>query len=80
MFCRNCGKELTGTPEIWFGCGAKPSAGKNFCQACGAPTDPLAKTCVKCEVHLTRRTWMPRTVGILSIVCGTLCLFLLFSH
>ncbi len=52
MFCRNCGKELTGTPEICLGCGAKPLAGNSFCQACGAETNPLAEICIKCGVRL----------------------------
>ena len=52
MFCRNCGKELTGTPEICPGCGARPLAGNSFCQTCGAETNPLAEICVKCGVRL----------------------------
>jgi hypothetical protein len=52
MFCRNCGKELTGTPEICLGCGARPLVGSSFCHACGAPTNPLAEICVKCGVRL----------------------------
>jgi predicted amidophosphoribosyltransferase len=42
MFCRNCGKELTGTPEICMNCGARPLVGSSFCHACGAETNPLA--------------------------------------
>jgi hypothetical protein len=53
MFCRNCGKELIGSPEICVGCGAKPLAGHSFCQACGTPTDPLAEICMKCGARLT---------------------------
>ncbi len=52
MFCRNCGKELTGTPEICLGCGAKPLIGSSFCQACGAATNPLAEICIKCGARL----------------------------
>jgi len=52
MFCRNCGKELTGTPEICLGCGAKPLAGNSFCPACGAETNPLAEICIKCGARL----------------------------
>jgi len=52
MFCRNCGKELTGTPEICLGCGARPLVGSSFCHACGAKTNPLAEICVKCGVRL----------------------------
>ena len=53
MFCRNCGKELVGTPELCLGCGAKPLAGNTFCQACGAGTNPLAEICIKCGARLT---------------------------
>ncbi len=52
MFCRNCGKELTGTPEICMNCGAKPLKGSSFCHACGAKTNPLAVICVKCGASL----------------------------
>ena len=54
MFCRNCGKELVGTPEICLGCGARPLAGSSFCQACGATTNPLAEICVKCGAKLAK--------------------------
>jgi TM2 domain-containing membrane protein YozV len=54
MFCRNCGKELTGTPEICLGCGARPLVGSSFCHACGAETNPLAEICVKCGVRLSQ--------------------------
>jgi TM2 domain-containing membrane protein YozV len=52
MFCRNCGKELTGTPEICLGCGARPLIGSSFCHACGAKTNPLAVICIKCGASL----------------------------
>jgi TM2 domain-containing membrane protein YozV/ribosomal protein L40E len=52
MFCRNCGKELTGTPEICLGCGARPLVGSSFCHACGAKTNPLAVICIKCGAKL----------------------------
>jgi len=54
MYCRNCGKELIGTPEICMGCGAKPLAGNSFCQACGAATNPLAEMCIKCGAKLAK--------------------------
>jgi len=54
MFCRNCGKELLGTPEICVGCGAKPLTGHSFCQACGTPTDALAEICIKCGAGLAK--------------------------
>jgi len=52
MFCRNCGKELIGTPEICVGCGARPLVGSSFCQACGAETNALAEICIKCGARL----------------------------
>ena len=48
MFCRNCGKELSGSPEICMNCGAKPMRGTGFCPGCGASTTPLTEICVKC--------------------------------
>jgi len=54
MFCRNCGKELVGSPEICLGCGAKPLAGINFCNGCGATTTALTEICVKCGVRLVK--------------------------
>jgi len=52
MFCRNCGNELKGTPEVCFGCRAKPLVGSNFCHACGAATNPLAEICINCGTRL----------------------------
>jgi len=80
MFCRNCGKELIGTPEICINCGAKPLAGGSFCQACGATTDPLAEICMKCGARLQKmeaagRAWMPTAAGILSIISGAIGFF-----
>ena len=60
MFCRNCGKELIGTPEICIGCGAKPLIGSSFCQACGAATNALAEICTKCGARLGK----PETVEV----------------
>jgi TM2 domain-containing membrane protein YozV len=54
MFCRNCGKELTGTPEFCMNCGARPMAGTSFCPGCGAPTTPLSEICVKCGTRLAK--------------------------
>ena len=53
MFCRNCGKELTGSPEICLNCGAKPMSATSFCPDCGAPTTPLTEICVKCGTRVT---------------------------
>jgi TM2 domain-containing membrane protein YozV len=52
MFCRNCGRELIGSPEICLGCGAKPLAGRSFCHACGAETNALAEICINCGARL----------------------------
>jgi TM2 domain-containing membrane protein YozV len=54
MFCRNCGKELTGSPEFCMNCGAKPLAGTSFCPGCGAPTVPLAEICIKCGTRVAK--------------------------
>jgi len=56
MFCRNCGKELIGVPEICLGCGAKPLVGSSFCQACGVKTSPVAEFCTKCGAGLGLKT------------------------
>jgi hypothetical protein len=79
MFCRNCGKELTGTPEFCLNCGAKPMAGTSFCPGCGAPTTPMTEICTKCGVRVAGKaavakggTWMPVTAGILDLVVGIL--------
>jgi hypothetical protein len=52
MYCRNCGKELIGTPELCMNCGAKPLAGSSYCNACGAQANQLAEICVKCGAKL----------------------------
>ena len=52
MFCRNCGKELIGSPEFCPGCGARPMRGDSCCSNCGAPTTPLTKICPKCGDRL----------------------------
>ena len=52
MFCRNCGKELLGTPEICPDCGARPLAGNSFCQNCGAAITPLTEICMKCGARI----------------------------
>lgn len=56
MYCRNCGKELVGAPEICLGCGAKPLIGSSFCQACGAKTSPVAEFCTACGAGLGTKT------------------------
>ena len=52
MYCRNCGKELIGTPAICLNCGAKPLAGRSYCSACGADTDPMSAACTRCGAGL----------------------------
>ncbi len=54
MFCKNCGKELTGTPEICPNCGARPLAGNSFCQGCGAAITPLTEICMKCGIRVAK--------------------------
>lgn len=77
MFCRNCGKELVGTPEFCMSCGAKPMAGTSFCPGCGAPTTPMTEICVKCGVKVGGKAaaalgsaWMPMAAGIMDLVAG----------
>ena len=71
MFCRNCGKELIGSPEICINCGAKPMSGTSFCPGCSAPTTPLTEICTKCGARVTKLgTWKPTTAGILGIIAG----------
>jgi TM2 domain-containing membrane protein YozV len=57
MFCRNCGKELIGVPEICINCGAKPLIGSSFCQACGAKTSPTAEFCTECGAGLGEKVY-----------------------
>lgn len=86
MFCRNCGKELTGSPEFCMNCGARPMAGTSFCPGCGAPTTPMTEICTKCGAKVRGKAtaagsaWMPLTAGILdllvavpSLVLGIIC-------
>jgi hypothetical protein len=76
IFCRNCGKQLTGAPEFCMNCGAKPMSGTNFCPACGAPTTPMTEICPKCGARVagkavtTGGAWMPLTAGILDLIVG----------
>jgi len=74
MFCRNCGKELAGSPEFCMNCGAKPMAGSSFCPGCGAPTTPITEICTNCGARVAKaidgKTWKPTTAGILGIIAG----------
>jgi len=47
-FCKNCGKELIGTPEYCPQCGARPYAANSYCPNCGAAITPMTEICVKC--------------------------------
>lgn len=75
MHCRNCGKELIGTPEYCVGCGARPLAGNKFCQACGAATDPMAELCLKCGAKLGKT--VAGDVSLKSRLVTTLLAFFL---
>ena len=77
MFCRNCGKELVGSPENCPGCGARPMKGTAFCPHCGAPTTPLTEICPKCGARVARKSgsWMSLVAGILDLVIGIPALF-----
>jgi len=79
MFCRNCGKELIGSPEICTNCGARPMSGTSFCPNCSAPTTELTEICPKCGAGVAGKgkvvekaggTWMPLAAGILDLVAG----------
>jgi hypothetical protein len=54
IYCRNCGKELVGSPELCMNCGARPLAGTSFCLACGGATNPLSEICVKCGARVAK--------------------------
>jgi TM2 domain-containing membrane protein YozV len=72
MYCRNCGKKLTGAPQICPGCGAKPLVGSSFCPACGAKTSPLAEFCTKCGAGLGERVYgdiSPKSRLAVTLLC-----------
>ena len=72
MFCRNCGKELIGIPELCMNCGARPLAGNTYCSACGAVTNPLAEICIKCGTairgSIMKRIGKNKTTAVLLAV------------
>ena len=76
MFCRSCGKELTGAPEFCTNCGAKPMADTGFCPGCGVPTTPLTEICTNCGARVAgavkEKTWKPTAAGILCISAGVI--------
>ncbi len=63
QFCKNCGKELIGTPEYCPQCGARPNVANSFCQNCGAAITPMTELCVKCGARVAgvRVTSAPAT-------------------
>lgn len=70
MFCRNCGKALTGKPESCINCGARPMAGSSYCPDCGAKTGPGIDACAKCGAKVSEPT--NNTLPILTHVLGLL--------
>lgn len=50
--CRECGKELVGTPAFCVYCGAKVQMEQKYCPICGAVTYQLAVFCTKCGARL----------------------------
>ena len=48
MNCRECGKELVGTPEYCRYCGTKDPIESRFCPKCGSTTYEAAEFCTKC--------------------------------
>jgi len=50
--CRNCGKELSGTPVYCRYCGVKARVESKFCPTCGSPTYDTADFCTKCGTSL----------------------------
>ena len=73
-FCRNCGKQLVGKPDICMNCGAKPLAGNSYCPACGSATNALAVICIKCGASLvsTNHTAVNAPVGQKSKLAAAL--------
>ncbi len=74
MYCRSCGKELTGTPEFCLDCGASPMAGSGFCPACGAATTAMTGICTKCGARVAGRgdNTLPVLAHILGLFTGWL--------
>lgn len=52
MFCRNCGKENAGSPDICSWCRARSTSGGYYCQSCGAETNTPSDMCTQCGAHL----------------------------
>ena len=54
LFCRNCGKDLVGTPEICANCGAKPLKATAFCRFCGNATTAQDLACPTCGAAIKK--------------------------
>ena len=85
MFCRNCGRELTGDTEICAECGMNPARGTNFCLNCGIPTTALTEICPQCGAWVGKGVeagagaggdWMPLVAGVLDLIAGVPALLL----
>ena len=85
MFCRNCGRELSGDTEICAECGMDPAKGTSFCLNCGIPTTPLTEICPQCGAWVGKGVeagagvgsdWMPLVAGVLDLVAGVPALLL----
>lgn len=48
LFCRNCGKDIDGTPETCTSCGSHPVKATAFCRYCGNATTAHDLACSKC--------------------------------
>lgn len=48
MFCRNCGKDIVGTPKVCANCGSHPVNATSFCRYCGGITSDQDVMCQKC--------------------------------
>jgi TM2 domain-containing membrane protein YozV len=77
MYCRNCGKQLIGSPELCMNCGAKPLAGNSYCNACGAETNKLAEICIKCGAKLGKGSTLTAGTSTKSRLAVTLLSFFL---
>src|SRR3989338_7884976 len=54
MFCRNCGKELTGTPEVCANWCSHPVKATAFCRYCGNTTNAQDLACPKCGAAIKK--------------------------
>jgi len=63
MFCRNCGRELAGTPNLCPACGSGPLMGNRFCEVCGLQAD-VSGRCPRCTAPPAWPAQPERAVGI----------------